>query len=235
MPITVEVISSSGRKLTAAQAQRTLKSYGEKLEQIPQRVRKKLPSTFQGTITNKVRNNFKENYINQEGWKRASASERYVRLKNKQLARGDIFKVGSFGGPMKVQLGGNAFGLRTGRLLDFMRDPRGTEVTIQERKAKRSFDLQIRTRLRDELFDNRGDIQTIGGTNKTVSLTARNALHAFAHRIATGSVQPGGDVQGETNILVRMTPQQLNDIRLTIRRNWRVAVRETIQSREFRT
>jgi len=231
MARTIEILAfnSNGRKISIETLSKNIKNFGERLESLPAKIRKRVPTaTLKTEIPKQVRQYWKENYISKVFWGTKTFRDvEWARIKERNLQRGDKFKLAPmFNGPQRY--GREVFGLRTGNIRDTISSGAGSVVSLRTSKESsrntKKFNLNIQVRMRVEAFGGSNNIQNTGdGREWKVSRPSggMNYMQHFGRYINKG--------EGES-VFVKLTKPQLNKIGKDIEKKWGVETRHVIET-----
>jgi len=210
---------------TGATGAKALKDMSSMLDNLPDRIKDRLPSTFAPNVTNRIRGYFKDNYIQQYLWKRPSTSAAYAEFKNRILSDGDSFNIGALGTAPVIH-SASVFGRRTDTIFKAIGSRTATNVKVNfENQGRSGFKMNVAVGIDDSQFEG-VSYRIKGGKSKNpgkvVSRSTDNSLTWFSRRITRA---------GRKSVLTTISDSQARNLASFIGENFKAAIRSVIWSR----
>lgn len=179
---------------------------------IPNKVRAGIPAFVYPSVANMVRRNFVDNYANQENWNDPYfTSRQYEQRKNRWMANGDQFRIGTFG-LRPVIHGSEIFGRRTDTIFNAIGSRTGSYVHTTMRQYGSDFATAVITvGLNAAAWEGGQSFIPTSEKAHPYKMTTRNQLEAFSYRVT----KPGSD----SSVFVQQTLEQRNRIAMFIEKS----------------
>ena len=177
----------------------------KRINGIPSRMVKQIPSGFYGGVASMSRRFFRDNFAAQEGWKQPYyTSNAYMAKKDKWVERGDFFQIGMFGIMPCIYASGE-FGKLTGTIAEAIGTVQGSKSRTTISEVKGGVNINMFVGIDSSRWD--GGSTHLYRSEKTgkeiKDKKADNQLEAFSARITP---------KGQRSVLARVWPGQRKQV-----------------------
>jgi len=204
---------------TGSTGAKAIKDAQKRITGIPRRMQKEIPSGFYGGMANMTRRFFRENYDNKRGWENPFyTSQKYMTKKDKWVAEGHFFDIGSAFKAMPCIFDSNTFGKLTGLISNTIGTKVATTSSTNVKTVKGGVNINVSVGIDPRLFE--GGSSHVYRSKRTGRIIkdkkADNHLLAFSNRVTK---------EGDDSVFTKVWPDQ----RIQIKRFARDILRRIIK------